>query len=111
MLRPDVRAQILQRTRDILTHNCTRVSTWMEQAADRLQWIPPRAGAMAWMHYDHPLSSCELAERMRTEYSTLLVPGQHFGSEGWLRIGFGSQSDMLERGLERLGALLETATV
>jgi aspartate/methionine/tyrosine aminotransferase len=95
----------------MLTHNCARVTKWMDQAADRLQWIPPRAGAMAWMRYDHPLGSCELAERMRTDHSVLLVPGEHFGSEGWLRIGFGAQSDKLERGLERLATLLDTAAV
>ena len=48
---------------------------------------------------------------MRTDHSVLLVPGEHFGSEGWLRIGFGAQSDKLERGLERLATLLDTAAV
>ncbi len=110
-LESGVREQILKRTHDMLTRNCARVTKWMDQAADRLQWIPPRAGAMAWMRYDHPLSSCELAERMRTDHSVLLVPGEHFGSEGWLRIGFGAQSDKLERGLERLATLLDTAAV
>lgn len=111
VLEAGVRARILQRTCDMLNLNCARVASWLERAPDRLRWIPPRAGAMAWLRYDHPLGSRELAERMRSEHSVLLVPGQHFGSEGWLRIGFGAQSDKLERGLERLGDLLETAVV
>ena len=57
--------------------------------------------------YDHDINSCDLAERLRVEKSVLVVPGDHFGMDGWLRVGFGEDTDLLLRGLERMHELLE----
>ena len=45
--------------------------------------------------------------RLRNEKSVLVVPGDHFGMDGYLRLGFGERPDYLRQGLERLHALLE----
>ena len=50
----------------------------------------------------------QLAERLRVEKDLLLVPGDHFGMDGWLRVGYGEDTDLLERGLTRIHELLET---
>jgi aspartate/methionine/tyrosine aminotransferase len=46
--------------------------------------------------------------RLRDEKSVLIVPGDHFGMDGYLRLGFGERPDYLRSGLERLHALLTT---
>ena len=38
----------------------------------------------------------------------LVVPGDHFEMDGYLRIGFGSDPAHLSNSLERIGALLDT---
>ena len=38
----------------------------------------------------------------------LVVPGDHFGMDGYLRIGFGSSPDHLSTSLERIGEVLDT---
>ncbi len=45
-------------------------------------------------------------ERLRTEKSVLVVPGDHFGLDGCLRVSFGLPRDTLTEGLDRLQALL-----
>ena len=39
---------------------------------------------------------------LREEKSLLIVPGDHFGMDGYLRIGFGDHIDYLQQGLDRL---------
>ena len=41
--------------------------------------------------------------RLRTEKSVLVVPGDHFGMDHYLRLGFGEPPEYLRAALERLG--------
>ena len=43
---------------------------------------------------------------LREQKSVLIVPGDHFGMDGYLRIGFGDDVGYLRNGLNRLDALL-----
>ncbi len=61
---------------------------------------------MLYLRYSQPISSTEIAERLLREKSVLVVPGDHFGMDGWLRIGFGSETEQLEAGLIRIQELL-----
>ena len=56
------------------------------------------------------LEAEELVTRLSDEHSVLIVPGDHFGMDGYLRLGFGERPDYLTRGLERLDALLRSLT-
>ena len=61
------------------------------------------------MRYDHPINSTELVTRLRKEKSVLVVPGDHFGMDGYLRLGFGEPQEYNRAGLERLRELLALA--
>jgi aspartate/methionine/tyrosine aminotransferase len=69
-------------------------------------WIPPRAGAIVYARYHYPINSTELVTRLRNEKSVLMVPGDHFGMDGYLRLGFGERPEYLRQGLDRVHALL-----
>ena len=53
------------------------------------------------------MNSTDLVTRLREQKSVLIVPGDHFGMDGYLRIGFGSELASLLEGLRRLHDLLE----
>ena len=44
------------------------------------------------MRYHHAINSTALVNRLREEKSVLIVPGDHFGMDGYLRIGFGERA-------------------
>ena len=61
------------------------------------------------MRYDLPVGSLELAERLRAEQSVLVVPGEHFALDHYLRIGYGLLAEDLTAALGRVRRVLEKA--
>jgi aspartate/methionine/tyrosine aminotransferase len=106
-LDPDVRPRLLERTRDLISRGLEILETWLHETGG-FHWRPPVAGAICYARYDAPIASAELAERLRSEQSVLIVPGAHFGMDRWLRFGLGSPGTGLQQALERIGATLRT---
>lgn len=107
-LSPATRARILQRTRSILNANFATLATWLTDRADLFTFIPPEAGAIVYIRYHRPVNSTALTTRLRVEKGVLIVPGDHFGMDGYLRIGFGGPAHELLEGLSRLESLLRS---
>jgi aspartate/methionine/tyrosine aminotransferase len=105
-LEPDRRAKILARTRHILNANFPLMADWLRSHGDRFSYVPPDAGAIVYVRYSHAINSTALVNRLRQEKSVLIVPGDHFGMDGYLRIGFGEEIGYLREGLNRLHDLL-----
>ena len=100
-LAPARRARLLERTRGILRTNLPIIEGWLS-AGGGFTWIRPEAGAIVYVRYPQPVNSTRLVTRLREERSVLIVPGDHFGMDGYLRIGFGEPSSYLLEGLNRL---------
>jgi aspartate/methionine/tyrosine aminotransferase len=107
-LEPRRRARILERTRTILRSNLPVIEDWLARSADQFSYAPPAAGAIIYVRYAHGINSTALVERLRTEKSLLIVPGDHFGMDGYLRINYGPPSEYLREGLSRLQEVLES---
>ena len=104
-LKPERRAQLFERTRNILRGNLPLMESWLTDAGG-FHWIKPEAGAIIYVRYDHPVNSTKLVTRLREEKSVLVVPGDHFGMDGYLRLGFGEPPEYNRAGLDRLRDLL-----
>src|SRR5262245_57483431 len=63
------------RTRDILQHNLPIAREWVKTFGGRLTWTEPKAGAIGLMKYDADTPSLAIADRVRLNQSTLIVPG------------------------------------
>ena len=50
-------------------------------------------------------------ERLRDEQGVLVVPGDHFEMDGYLRIGFGAEPSHLTGSLEKIGEMLDSLPV
>ena len=107
-LQPAMRAKILARTRRILHANLPVITDWIDAHKDHFSYALPDAGAIVYMRYHDAINSTELVDRLRIEKSVLIVPGDHFGMDGYLRIGFGSETRYLRDGLDRLADLLRS---
>ena len=109
-LRPARRQLILARTRGIIRSNYPIVKRWVDRRAPALSHVPPQAGAIVFVRYEYPIRSTELVDRLRDEKGVLVVAGDHFDMDGYLRIGFGSDPKHLESSLELVGEFLDTLT-
>jgi aspartate/methionine/tyrosine aminotransferase len=106
-LAPARRDRLIARTRGIIRTNYPLLQNWIEKRAPLLSHVAPEAGAIAFVRYRHPINSTALIERLRDEHSVLVVPGDHFGMDGYLRLGFGSDPVHLAGSLDRIGELLD----
>ncbi len=97
------RERCYARTREILRHNLPIAREWIAGFGGRVTWREPQAGAIALLKYDAPVPSLDVAERVRVNQSTLIVPGTHVGLEGYLRIWLGGREEFLREGLRRIG--------
>jgi aspartate/methionine/tyrosine aminotransferase len=104
----DRRERLLARTRGIIRSNYAVVRRWIDQRPETLSHVPPEAGAIVFVRYSYAINSTKLVERLRDEQSVLVVPGDHFEMDGYLRLGFGSHPALLTGALSRIGELLDT---
>ena len=102
-LEPVRRRRLLERTRGILTRNYPVIAAWLDAHRGQFTYVPPDAGAIVYTRYHQAINSTELITRLRVEQSVLVVPGDHFGMDHYLRLGFGDDPDHLRAGLSRLG--------
>ncbi|MFH1574735.1 MAG: aminotransferase class I/II-fold pyridoxal phosphate-dependent enzyme [Acidobacteriota bacterium] len=108
-LSPEGRARCWERTRSICRENFPLLRAWLESHGGLFHMVEPRAGAIAYLSYDLPLNSTELIERLLREKSVLVVPGDHFGMDRYLRIGYGPPPEYLREALELVHEVLESA--
>src|SRR6266568_4977720 len=96
----------LGRTRSILQRNYAIVRDWIDEHGPLFSHIPPAAGAICYLRYALDINSSDLAERLLKQKSTLIVPGDHFGMDGYVRIGMGDAKSYVSGGLRRIDELL-----
>ena len=101
-LSPDVRSKILERNRSMLRENLAVMIDWLDSYGDLFQFVPPKAGGMAFMHYDLEINSTELANWLRTDKSVFILAGDCYGMDRYFRVGVGAEKEFLIAGLGRI---------
>jgi aspartate/methionine/tyrosine aminotransferase len=105
-LSPQVRPRIIRRTRDYIRKGYPVLKAWMDGHGDTFSLTPPQAAAIAFVRYHLDVNSTVLTERLRKEKSVLIVPGDHFGLDHFVRISFGLDHDYLVAALDRIHELI-----
>jgi hypothetical protein len=95
--------RIVSLTRPILQRHAARLIE-----AGLIEGDVPSHGCMYFPRVVGVDDTLGLARALWSEFGLLVAPGEYFGAPGHFRIGFASDSPDFERGLERLGAALET---
>ena len=101
-LSPEVRPRIIARTRKYIRDGYPVLEEWMRSHGNTFSLVPPEAAAIAFVRYHIDINSTLLVERLRDQKSTLIVPGDHFGLDNYLRISYGLPHDYLTAGLDRI---------
>jgi aspartate/methionine/tyrosine aminotransferase len=105
-LSPEIRPRILQRTRGYIRAGFPVFQDWVDSHSDLFSMTPPDAAAITFVRYQLDINSSQLAERLRREKSVLIVPGDHFGMDHYLRISFGLPQAYLTAALDRIHELI-----
>lgn len=102
-----MRSRILERTRSILRTNWPGMAEWLARNRHVLTAVPSKAGAIVYARYNLKMGSTELISRLKDEEDVLIVSGDHFGMDGFIRIGYGNEPADLQAALAKLTAFLE----
>jgi len=105
-LSPRVRPRLIQRARGYIRRGFPVLEKWMNEHREILGTTPPQAAAIAFVKYRLDIPSTRFAERLREEKRVLIVPGDHFGLDRFVRISFGLPHDYLTPALGRIHDLL-----
>lgn len=106
-LTPENREKIRHRTQSILKSNFPKLESWLKEKSGLFDFVPPRAGAITFVRYNLEINSTELVNKLIHEKSVLVVPGDHFEMDHYLRFGFGEKEKKLLEALELIGETLD----
>ena len=102
------REKLYDRTRGYISRNWPVLKEWLDRRSGMFSYVEPQAAAICMAKYKYPINSTVLAERLRTEKSTLIVSGDHFGIDHYIRFGFGTEVDYMMSGVKRVGEMLDS---
>jgi aspartate/methionine/tyrosine aminotransferase len=102
----NVRPRIIQRTRNYIRKGFPLLQQWIDLQKDTFRLVPPQAAAIAFVRYQLDVNSTELANKLIKEKSVLIVPGDHFGMDKFIRISYGLPQNYLTEGLKRIQQLV-----
>ncbi|WP_078543614.1 aminotransferase [Litchfieldia alkalitelluris] len=93
--------KVLERNLKIVRDNLAILDEWVRNEPS-VTYIKPRAGTTAMLKYDLPISSEEFCIGLFKANGAFLTPGSCFDMEGYLRIGYACETEVLRQGLEKV---------
>ena len=96
-------SKVLARSRGIVRTNLAILDGWVH-ATPGVSYVKPQAGTTAMLAYGLEMPSREFCTRLLADTGVMFVPGDVFGIEGHVRIGYACATDVLREGLARTGA-------
>ena len=98
--------KILERNRAIIRENLQILDDWVKTTR-RVSYVKPKAGTTAFVHIDTKLTSHEFCERLVKEKGVMFTPGSALHTEGFVRIGYANNKEVLKKGLELTSEFLK----
>ncbi|MEC7095905.1 MAG: aminotransferase [Pseudomonadota bacterium] len=99
--------KVLARSQAITRKNLAILDNWVN-SEPRVDWVKPRAGTTAMLNLDIPISSREFCIDLLEKTGVMLTPGDAFDMEGYVRIGYANEREILEAGLSEISTYLKT---
>lgn len=101
-------SKVLARSQAITRENLAILDSWITNEP-RVDWVKPRAGTTAMLKLDIPINSREFCIDLLEKTGVMLTPGDAFDMEGYVRIGYANEREILEAGLSEMSAYLKTS--
>ena len=101
-----VKDKILQRNRAIVRENLKVLDDWVSHES-RVSYVKPKAGTTAFVKVQTQLSSYEFCERLVKQTGVMFTPGSALHTEGFVRIGYANNIEVLKKGLDLTSEFLK----
>lgn len=105
----EVKDKILERSRQITRGNLQILDDWVT-GEPRISYVKPKSGTTALLKYDFDLPSREFCVRVLEQTGVMLTPGSTMDMEGWIRIGYANDPEILRQGLAEVTGFLAKLT-
>ena len=99
------RDAILKRNHGILRTNLSLLDAWIAKEP-RLSYVKPKSGTTAWVRVDIAMTSRDFCVALLEKTGVMFTPGSALDSEGYIRIGYANNRDVLVEGLARTSEFL-----
>ena len=99
------RDSVLARSREITRGNFALLEEWVSQEP-RISWVKPNSGTVALLKYDLSMSSRDFCVTLLKETGVMFTPGSVLNMEGYVRIGYANNPDILKEGLRLVSKFL-----
>lgn len=99
--------EVLARSRTITRDNLAILSDWVD-AEPTIQWVKPKSGTTALLHYDVEMSSWDFCVSLLEQTGVMFTPGSALAVEGALRVGYANTTDVLQQGLPLVSQYLKS---
>ena len=96
---------LLKRAQFITRGNLTRLASWIE-GEPKLSWIKPKSGTTALVKFDFDMGSQDFCIALLQQTGVMFTPGAALGMEGYVRIGYANNPQILKVGLELVSDFL-----
>ena len=101
----ETKDKILERNRQITRGNLHILDDWVA-AEPLISYVKPRSGTTALLKYNFDLPSRDFCVRLLEETGVMLTPGSTMDMEGWIRIGYANDPEILRQGLAKITEFL-----
>lgn len=100
------REKILARNQKMLRDNLEILDAWVSNEP-LISYVKPRSGTTALLKYDLPIGSRQFCVDLLKRYGVMFTPGEALDMEGYLRIGFANNSEVMKQGLAMVSRFIK----
>ena len=97
--------RLLERSQRITRQNLDYLAQWMS-SQPKLSWVKPKSGTTALVKLAMDMSSLDFCIALLKKESVMFTPGSALGMEGYVRIGYANNPEILVNGLGRVSNFL-----
>ncbi|MDR4534184.1 aminotransferase [Glutamicibacter sp. PS] len=97
--------KILARSRELTATNLSILDAWVQEQ-EHISFVKPGGGTTALLKYSAATASHDYAVEILEGCGVLFTPGSALGMEGYLRIGYANETEVLRAGLAAFAEFL-----
>ena len=97
--------KVIERNLEIVNCNAAMLKNWVEKEP-LISYVEPKGGTTAFLKYDIDMTSVQFCEDLLKETGVMLLPGSALDVEGYLRMGYCNNPEIIRAGLEKLSQFL-----